>query len=163
MDTGMNNRTYIGVDNGVTGTIGIITPYCEEILAVPTKKQQDYTKAKQNITRLDFDRFYEILDAYPFCFVGFERPMVNPQRWVATKSALRVWEAELIAVEKLKVPYIIIDSKQWQKEFFPNQFESGQTKELSNQVGKRLFPKLENTFNDYDGILIAKYLQLKQY
>ena len=161
----MNNRVYLGVDNGSTGTIGIIEPdgNCQ-ILAVPTIMQQDYTKAKQNITRLNYDLFYAILDTYPFSFIGMERPMVNPKfRWPATKSALRIWEAQLIAIEHLKIPYIIIDSKVWQKEFFPNGFEPGHTKELSNQVGRRLFPKVINPFSDYDGLLLANYVQLKGY
>jgi len=156
-------KTYIGIDNGTTGTIGIINGDESQILAVPIKSQQEYTKKKQNITRLNYDLFYAILDTYPLSFVGIERPMVNPQRFLATKTALRMWEAQLIAFEHLRVPFIIIDSKQWQKEFFPTKYASGQTKELSNQVGRRLFPKLINPFDDYDGILIAKYLQLKQY
>lgn len=159
----MNNKIYIGIDNGSTGTIGIINGEDVQILAVPIKAQQDYTKKKQNITRLNYDLFYAILDTYPLSFVGIERPMVNPTRFAATKTALRMWEAQLIAFEHLRVPFIIIDSKQWQKEFFPEKYEASQTKELSNQVGRRLFPKLINPFKDYDGILIAKYLQLKQY
>lgn len=159
----MNNKVYIGLDNGVTGTIGIITPDDEQVLATPIKTQQDYTKKKQQISRLNYDLFHAILDMYPFCFVGLERPMVNATRFKASISGVRIFEAQLVAIEHLKIPYIVIDSKVWQKEFFPIGYASGQTKELSNQVGRRLFPKVTNPFKDYDGLLIAKYLQLKQY
>jgi hypothetical protein len=156
-------KTYLGLDNGVTGTIGIIDGDDVQILATPIKSQQDYTKKKQNITRLNYDLFYAILDSYPISFIGLERPMVNATRFKASISGIRVFEAQLVAIEHLRIPYIVIDSKLWQKEFFPVGYASGQTKELSNQVGRRLFPKLINPFKDYDGVLIAKYLQLKQY
>lgn len=159
----MNNKVYIGIDNGPSGTIGVIEPDRSFIMEVPTKIRQDYTKKKQNITRLDFDAFCGLLDQYPYCSVGIERPMVNPQRFQATKTALRFWEAQLIAFEHLKVPYVILDSKTWQKKFFPNKFASNQTKELSNQYGKQLFPEVENPFKDYDGLLIALWMKLSGY
>lgn len=159
----MNNTCYLGIDNGGSGSIGIISPDGDRILLTPTKSQQDYTKKKQNITRLDFDKFYDLLDSFPFCFVGLERPMVNATRFKASISGVRIFEAQIIAIERLKIPYIVLDSKTWQKEFFPGKYESGKTKELSNQVGSRLFPNIQNPAKDYDGILIAKYLQLKQY
>lgn len=159
----MNNRIYLGVDNGASGSIGIITHDEAFIVTTPTKVQQDYTKKKQNITRLDFDKFYDLLDSFPFCFVGLERPMVNATRFKASISGIRIFEAQIVAIERLKIPYIVLDSKAWQKEFFPEKYESGKTKELSNQVGMRIFPKLVNPAKDYDAILIAQFLKLKQY
>ena len=75
----MNNIVYVGCDNGVSGTIGIITPDGEQILAMPIKTEQKQTKKKGNISRLNFDLFCAILDAYPFSFVGFERPLSTPR------------------------------------------------------------------------------------
>ncbi|NLH45824.1 MAG: hypothetical protein GX451_06835 [Acholeplasmataceae bacterium] len=160
----MNNKVYIGIDNGATGTIGFIYPDgTVQIMATPIKVQQDYTKKKHNISRLNHELFKVMLDAHPFAFVGLERPMVNATRFKASASGLRVFEAQLVIIEQLKTPYVVFDSKTWQKEFFPQGHASGETKELSNQVGRRLFPSLVNPFKDYDGILIAKYLQLKGY
>ena len=159
----MNNCVYIGIDNGCTGTIGIIAPDEEYIITTPIKKEQKQTKKKGNISRLDFDKFYDLLDMYPISFVAFERPLMNSHMFNATISGVRLYEAQLVAVERLKIPHITIDSKIWQREFFPLKCESGQTKELSNQVGRRLFPKLINPYKDYDGLLIAKFIQLKQY
>ena len=81
----------------------------------------------------------------------------------ASISGVRVFEAQLVAIEHLKIPYVVLDSKAWQKEFFPEGYASGQTKELSNQVGRRMFPKLINPFKDYDSLLIAMYIKLKGY
>lgn len=48
-------RYYIGIDNGVTGSIGVIAEDRSVVSfwKTPIIKQQDYTKAKKNITRID--------------------------------------------------------------------------------------------------------------
>ena len=54
-------KTYIGIDNGVSGTIAVLSPSGNHFGKIPTKKEQDYTKAKKNITRLDYGQFKAIL------------------------------------------------------------------------------------------------------
>ena len=48
-------KFYIGIDNGVTGSIGIVgrdlTYY--NMVKTPVISGQDYTKAKKNISRVD--------------------------------------------------------------------------------------------------------------
>ena len=48
------SKIYIGIDNGTTGTIGIVGNGIEsQLYHTPIKKEQDYTKAKKTVTRLD--------------------------------------------------------------------------------------------------------------
>ena len=53
-----NFRTYIGIDNGVSGSIGVIqvseTQKIVEFLPTPVFKEQSYTKSKEMISRIHF-------------------------------------------------------------------------------------------------------------
>lgn len=162
-------KVYIGIDNGVSGSIAIIGENIKTLyLATPTFVQQDYTKKKSNVTRIDTvalaDLFEsEVLDNYDVddIIVGIERPMVNPTRFVATASALRAWEATLIVLDRLQLPYVIVDSKQWQRKLLPKGVTgSSELKKASLDVGNRLFPQFkEIKHSDRDGLLIAEYLR----
>ena len=48
----MENKLYIGIDNGVTGTIGCIYNNKTWFFETPVKTEQNYTKAKANISRI---------------------------------------------------------------------------------------------------------------
>lgn len=159
----MTEKYFIGIDNGVTGSIGIVGRVDGFInfSKKKKKKEQDYTKAKKNITRIDSVELIEMLSPFKNmnCLVLMERPMVNPTRFVATTSALRAWEATLVVLESLKLPYLIIDSKEWQKELLPKGVKgSDELKNASKDIGNRLFPDTrESKHSDRDGILIAEY------
>ena len=48
----MSNKIYIGIDNGVTGTIGIIHPDGEYVFFnTPTKKELSYTRKNEDKKR----------------------------------------------------------------------------------------------------------------
>ena len=153
-------KTYIGIDNGTSGSIGIMF-FDKPSIYVPTpvKKEQDYTKKKKGITRLDTLRFIELLKALeePFCIM--ERPLVNPARFFATETALRCFESQLTILESLKIPRMFIDSKDWQKEMLPKGTKGAeQLKKASLDIGLRYFTKLEDAIRkqkDADGLLIA--------
>ena len=163
------NKIYVGIDNGVTGSIAILSAYTKNIslYKTPIISQQSYTKTKQTISRLDCHAFLNIIDSIKNIqadivspFVIIERPMVNPTRFKATMSALRCLEAMLICLEMLKYPYIYIDSKQWQKELLPQGTKKEQLKKASLDIGCRLFPHLKNEIikqKDADALLIAEY------
>ena len=157
-------KTYIGLDNGVTGTIGIIGEDGVQFLKVPVKKEQNYTKKKDNITRIDIDKFMDLLGKYKpsETFILIERPMVNPQRFKATVSAVRCLEAELVSIEHLKIPFQYCDSKEWQKVLLPKGTDD--TKKASMDIGNRLFPQFKDFKHpDRDGLLIAEYAKRKQF
>jgi len=157
-------RTYIGIDNGVSGSIGIITPTQVQFIKTPTVTELDYTKEKKNVTRIDFQKLIEILSSHSplTTFVALERPMVNPGRWVATMSAIRCHEVTLVALQLLKLPYCYIDSKEWQKELLPKNCEKLFLKSASLDIGNRLYPQFEDFKHlDRDGLLIATYCKRK--
>lgn len=163
-------RCYIGIDNGVSGSIGIIHPEGCEYIATPIISEQNYTKTKKNISRVDSKKLISLLTYYSQkyrCHVLLERPMVNPGRFHATISAIRALEATLIILETLNIPFEYIDSKEWQKNVLPRmtQEESKKTdlKKLSLDIGKRLYPSINwKGFKDADGILIAHYLKKRE-
>ena len=167
----MNKKTeskfYIGIDNGVTGSIGIVgkelTYY--EFMETPITFGQDYTKAKKNVSRVSVTALAEVihtLKGYGLCVAVLERPMKNPARFDATCSAMRALEAELTVFELYHDPYMIIDTKECQNEMLPKGVVG--TKELkkaSLDIGKRLFPEIKDKHPDRDGILIAEYARRK--
>ena len=157
-------KTYIGIDNGTTGTMAILCPDGTKIfLKVPVRKEQDYTKAKKNVTRVDVRLFYELLKDFKDkdVFALIERPMVNPTRFQSSASALRCMEAELTVIEALDIPYQFCDSKEWQKELLPKGCDD--TKKASLDIGNRLFPMFREVKHpDRDGLLIAEYARRKQ-
>lgn len=156
-------RLFIGIDNGVTGSVGVVSEDLSivDFHKIPTKKDYNYTKTKQNITRIDVKALINL-----FCFyagyknvrVFIERPMVNPKRFKQSLSAVRALEATLIALEEFQFPYQFIDSKEWQKEMLPKNISgSRELKEASKKIGERLFPKINFYKNDCDSLLIAEW------
>lgn len=160
-------RVYIGIDNGISGSVGILECTEDDVVAkyflIPIVEEQDYTKKKQYISRVELDKFCRILSGYKAkdIILRIERPMVNPTRFKASVSALRAHEAMLIGLQMLNFPYEFIDSKQWQKDMLPNGVKgSAELKKLSLQAGRRLFPQLKDRFKgDADGILIAEWIR----
>jgi len=162
-------KTYIGIDNGSTGSIGIIDHLGKkDFFNIPTCVEQNYTKTKQNITRIDFLEFSNILHEIKTircfnyeCLALLERPMVNPKRFHATTSALRALESTLIALELHNIAFQYLDSKQWQKQMLPQGIKgSDEQKKASLDMGIRLFPEFKNEIiehKDADGILIAEW------
>ena len=119
-------KIWIGIDNGTTGTIGIIDESGKvyHFDKTPTIKGQDYTKMKKNISRINSLELKQLLEMYVpgddlIVKVLLERPMVNPTRFQSTVTALRAFEATLVIIETLNFPYQFIDSKEWQKELLP--------------------------------------------
>lgn len=155
---------YVGIDNGVTGSVAIvdINGVAHKYTRTPTFEEQDYTKKVKRLHRIDTMLLYQILMRRDGgAKVVIERPMVNPMRFVATASALRALEATLIVVQgTLHLPVIFIDSKEWQKVMLPQGVKGEDLKRASVEVGTRLFPNYADVIRaqgDADGLLIAEY------
>ena len=151
-------RTFIGIDNGVSGAITIIDEFNNVLLHIktPVKRCLNYTKKKAFNNRIDFQKLKDVLKqagGNSFCMI--ERPMVNPTRFTATISAIRCLEATEILLEELQIPYQFIDSKEWQKALLPSKLVKNELKVAANSVGNRLFPKLKVV--NADSLLIAAY------
>jgi hypothetical protein len=163
-------KTYIGIDNGVTGSIAILQENDDRFFETPIKVEQSYTKKKQNITRLSLG-FLNILDCvedenkeFRNTLVIIERPMVNPTRFKATLSAIRCLEATLFCLETKNIPYMYIDSKEWQRELLPKGLQKEELKKASCDIACRLFPEFKDEIikhKDGDALLIAEYARRK--
>lgn len=160
-------QTIIGIDNGVTGSIAILTPDVPPIFTfVRVFKVRNYTKEEQHINRIDTDwlvrYIYNSLINQTDAIAVLERPMVNYKAKSNTvSSALRALEATAIVLESLKIPYSFMDSKQWQSHFFGASV-SGRVdlKRASRDLGASLFPALAKDIiahKDADALLIAHY------
>ncbi len=159
-------KTYIGIDNGVSGSIGVIPSNGTNarLLVAPIFSVYDYTKEARKINRINTPSLISFLSDIINPFAVIERPMVNPTRFRATQSALRALEATLIVLERLGIPYQFIDSKEWQKSILPRGIKgTDNLKTASLSIGTRLFPQFADKFKkDADGILIAEYARRAQ-
>lgn len=164
-------KHYIGIDNGVTGSIGIIHPNGLEFHHTPARSAQNYQKKAKNISRIDIKLLKALLE--PFSkgsFALLERPitaMMGKRSLDTIASGMRALEATLIVLEDLGIPYQFTDSKGWQKELLPalppkTPNASARLKALSLDIGKRLFPEIDfKGFKDADGLMIAEYARRK--
>jgi len=153
---------YIGLDNGVSGSIALLVPELVQFQTVPVKTERSYTKAKAQITRLDWREFDILLAAWgqyaPRIFI--ERPYVNPGGFKATVSALRCLESTLVSIERFGLSYQYVDSREWQRELLPKGLKGKDLKIASMTIGIRLFPELSEEIRkhkDADSLLIAEW------
>jgi len=151
-------RTYIGVDNGVSGAITILNESGEILLheKTPVKRCLNYTKKKAFLNRVDRECMKAMLlkaGENTTCYI--ERPMLNPTRWAASVSAIRCVETTEGLLEELQIPYEFIDSKAWQKALLPSGLIGSQLKEAADSVAHRLYPKAKIV--NSDSLLIALY------
>lgn len=175
---------YIGIDNGVTGSIGIINDNSALCYPMPIKHEQSYTKSVKKISRINTVTLTQLLKLYMPCKVLIERPFTNPGRMMAMLSAFRSMEATLIVLEYLALPYEYIDSKEWQRAILPKgiwklkektiinkktgketvkqsyKAESSELKQAAVDIARRLFPSVK--CEDADGLLIAEYLRRRE-
>ncbi|MGD9157020.1 MAG: hypothetical protein PVG39_01310 [Desulfobacteraceae bacterium] len=160
---------YFGGDNGSTGNYGVIySDGWAEYRSYPVKRVQDYTKKKQEVTRLDAEEWMlelrDIVGRQPQdqIRIFLERPFVNYHGYAIKTSlnAVRFFEAQLVVIELLGISYDIIDSRMWQKELLPAGTKGPELKKKSLDIGIRLFPQLKETIRkmkDADGLLIAEW------
>lgn len=168
----MSEKLYIGIDNGVTGTIGVEGDGFSRFIPTPVKKEQSYTRAKNIISRIDVvtlrNWLISTIQEYGCdgseVMVVLERPLVNPSLFKTTCSALRALEATLCVIEQLNLPHMYIDSKSWQKDILPKgTVGTLELKKASMDIGERLFPQFSQVIRkhkDADGMLIAHWARL---
>ena len=79
--------TYIGIDNGVTGTIAILDGDTTIFVETPVFETLGYQKSKvRHINRVDVPALKKLLEQYnPLTTrVVIERPMINVMRFQAS-------------------------------------------------------------------------------
>jgi hypothetical protein len=157
---------FIGIDNGVTGSIGIISDVnnTHAFIATPIREVFNYTKEPSKLKRIDWEQLMENLPKHESIAL-LERPMVNPRAFSATQSALRALESTIICLEYLNIPFSYVDSKEWQREFIGSGIIGhDDMKKASMEIGLDLFPSngmFIKKHKDADGLLIAEFLRRK--
>ena len=162
----MAKTVYIGIDNGVTGSIGFINSDGEALqIKTPVKKVMNYTKSvKRFVSRIEYSQLKSSLESMikdaDRIICRLERPMINGGMFHSSISAARSMEATEICLEELKIPFDYIDSKKWQRALFPPGTEKKELKVASRTIGERLYPNANvHNHDDCDGLLIAHYLK----
>jgi hypothetical protein len=160
-------RATIAIDNGTSGSVGIIAGPDSTFFATPTKDCLHYSKAGKMHQRIDVDEFTKALAPFTVmpCHAVIERPFTAGPMFVNTMLlAARAYEASLIVLEGLGIGYETVDSKGWQKAMLPGVTGSENLKKASRLKGCQLYPHLAayiNKHGDADGILMAHhYAQL---
>jgi hypothetical protein len=178
---------YIGIDNGSTGTCGLITSdgYVQ-FFKTPTKDVQNYTKEAKIISRINCTALKGLLTQYGVngdetntrCLI--ERPFMAPVSTIidsegksiptvqlmllkASLNAHRAFEATLITLESMHIGYEVVDSKAWQGEMLGRGIKGTPAlKAASRAKGLQMFPQFEkliNSHKDADGLMIAAFAQ----
>jgi hypothetical protein len=168
----MKEKIWISVDNGSTGSIGFVNKDITNygFIKTPKKRVRDYTIAKNYISRLDHDCFKKIFkdfkEKYDIQKIILERPLKNPSLFKASVSGIRFFEAQIVILEQLELDYIVVDSKQWQKEILGKDIKgSKMLKAESLNIGYKIFPNMKEIIvkhGDADGLLIAEYFRRKE-
>lgn len=156
------------MDNGVSGGFALISPAGTPVVfSTPVFETFGYQKAAKKFNRFDHKAFRNIMFGYfpegtqKFHFV-IERPMVMPARFEATVSALRCYEALLVAIE-IHFPessFETIDSRAWQPKMLPSGIKGPELKKASMQRGLELFPTCADWIRkqkDADPLMILEF------
>jgi hypothetical protein len=153
-------KTIIGIDNGPTGSIGIITDAAATFHLVPTSEYLHYGKKGTFSKRLNRAALIALLTPHKeTARVFIERPFTgSPMMIMAVLSAHRFFEATIITLEDLKIGYEVIDSKTWQMPVLGGISGSAALKRASKLRGIQLYPMLSEPITkhkDADGLMIA--------
>lgn len=155
-------KTIVGIDNGPSGSIGIIGVADEGVFfgMMPTRESLHYGKRGTKSSRLDRQALTSILMRLPEdAMVFVERPFTG--QFVKTAiSAARFYEATIICLEDLSLGYQTIDSKEWQRHVLGDVKGSAELKKASKLRGIEMYPKFADRIKDHgdaDGLLIAHH------
>jgi len=156
-------KVTIGVDNGSSGSVGIIGDGDTVFFGMPVKEELHYSKKGNIIKRVDWVELQKALS--PFigheCQVFIERPFTAGPAFVNTMLlSQRSYEAVIITLELLELGHKTIDSKEWQSTQLPGVKGSSELKKASKLRGIQLYPALAHYIKEHgdaDGLLIARH------
>lgn len=152
----------IGIDNGVTGTIGILGPDVTTFVTTPVYAEMAPLKTKvRMLNHIDTDALKALLAPYvKRGMVLLERPYTGTHL-MSSISGGRADEATRIVLRQLGIAYDYVDSKQWQRPLLPTGTRgTPNLKAASKALATRLYPEFTDIIKkhgDADGLLIAKW------
>lgn len=177
---------FLGIDNGVTGAVGVINSEPWEI-AMPGKASVKVYKTpvrktlvgRRKVSVYETSGMFGILESAvahedrAFCVLEHAQPM---SRWVldpTTKKKVKrtegvvsvaryiegfgIWQGMLVAMQ---IPFEIVHPKVWQKTMLLNDTSRQHKKSDSVARANRLFPDLRLTpsrHNEADAVCMAEY------
>lgn len=152
-------KTWIGIDNGTSGTIGIIGDTIDPIFIHNREYTRKQSNAKSSARELDIIAFSEIVTRFSVTGAVIERPFTGSYRNSEVAGAYFHGSARAILELKL-IPFIQVDSRHWQKPLLGiDKFnEAGLTKRLSKSKGILRWPMLREQIDDHgdaDGMFLA--------
>ena len=168
-------RTDIGIDNGVTGAIAVLSDgRLVDLRATPVDEVIDYQSTTEHkLHRVNCRKLKAILVNYPNAEVMLERPMINAVRFKASISAARAFEATLIALEQLMMKYRVVSSTYWQCALSKKEIVEGEKraryylkkrklskedyKQVYAEIAKMMYPNWSDRINSVnaDAVLLA--------
>lgn len=169
------NKTFIGIDNGVTGSIGRVSRgYDSEPVYVPTPTKRDIRGGRKidwyNLEEVIFNLLQPVRGGDVWFIL--ERPFKNPGMFSTSIKAECAHCNTVQAIEAVTDKYgnlfskmyiTTIKPKDWQNELLGKNLTSAQLKERSKELGISLFPELKNAITkqkDADGLLIAYHAKI---
>jgi len=156
-------KVTIGIDNGTTGAVAIISDEDSVFFPTPVKEALHYTKSKKMLRMLDWHELSQEIRAFtegagnPRAFI--ERPFVNPKFFNSSMSGMSCYLATRQCLEMLSIGYETVDSGTWQRSLIPG-FKGPELKKASRLKGMELYPKHTEFImkhKDADGLLIAHH------
>lgn len=153
--------TYIGIDNGTTGAIGIITP--EEVKLI---RSRAYTRPSTLMSgkgnEIDPKKLLDILAPYSggIKMAVLERPFTATNMGNAPVLSRGAFEATRAVLEVLGIPFQVIDSRKWQKIYLPLGSKGKDLKVASKSIGIQRFPASEPEIRkqgDADALFLAHF------
>lgn len=150
-------KTWIGIDNGVSGSIGVLS----EANAPQFIHAREYTrKNPKKKSALEVDPFALLIllqNLRPNGIV-LERPYRGAYR--TTEISAATFDGVVRTVMELySLPFIQVDSREWQKPLLGT-VPAGETKRASAAKGMLRWPSLKEQIEDHgdaDGLWMAAY------
>lgn len=161
----MSTHVTIGIDNGSTGSIAILSPAGALFEPMFTKDQAE-GKAGKIIKRIDVASLEYWLDQNierPMgrAFAYIEKPFTGSPMMINTAVlAARSYEAVIVTLERMGIGYQQVTSKDWQKAILGDVKGSPALKAASKSRGQQMYPQLAKAIQshgDADGLLIAHH------
>jgi hypothetical protein len=171
----MSARITVGIDNGQSGSVGILTGSSARFEPVPTEPYLHYGKKGtigKRLLRKGHGGLHGLIwGACPLLpdqvtqvnpdlvRVYIERPF-SGKFMNAVLPAHRFFEATIIVMEDLGLGYEVVDSGPWQKAMLGNVTGSAELKKASKLRGIQMYPQFRDFITkhgDADGLLMARY------
>lgn len=142
--------TYIGIDPGASGGIGVIHPNGKATAFKMPDTDRDIFDAIEEVKVMAAANGYG-------CMAALEKVHAMPKQGVTSTFTFGVGYGGLrMALAALRIPFVDVTPQAWQKAM---QCRTGGDKNVSKAAAQALFPMHKITHAIADALLIAEYLR----